>query len=51
VKKLNFDDSVLSIRAIHLPVPEIEKDPKRTIKLPLEECKKAEEEGAEVILQ
>lgn len=50
VKKLNFENFVVSIRAIGISVPEIEEDLERTINLLLEECKKAEEEGAEVIL-
>lgn len=50
VKKLNFKDFVVSIRAIGISVPEIEKDIQKTIDLLLEECEKAEEEGSEVII-
>lgn len=50
VRKLKFEELVVSIRATDLSVPEIEKDRNRTIELLLEECKKSEEEGAEVIL-
>ena len=41
---------MVSIRATDLSVPEIDKDRNKTIKLLLDECKKAEAEGAEVIV-
>ncbi|WP_457754215.1 aspartate/glutamate racemase family protein [Thermococcus sp.] len=50
IRKLKFEEFVVSIRAIDLSVPEIDRDKGKTIKLLLEECKKAEDNGAEVIL-
>ncbi|MBC7094460.1 aspartate/glutamate racemase family protein [Thermococcus sp.] len=50
VRKLKFEELVVSIRATDLSVPEIEKDRDKTVELLLKECKKSEEEGAEVIL-
>lgn len=50
VKKLNFEEFVVSIRAIGISVPEIEKNLQKTVNLLLEECKKAEKDGAEVIV-
>lgn len=50
VLKYKFDKLVTSIRAIELSVPEIDKDLERTKALLIKECKKSEEEGAEVVL-
>ncbi|ALM74038.1 aspartate/glutamate racemase family protein [Thermococcus barophilus] len=50
IRRLKFEEFVVSIGALDLSVPEIDKDKNKTIKLLLEECKKAEDKGAEVIL-
>ena len=50
IRKLGFEGFVVSIRATDLSVPEIDRDKSRTMKLLLEECRKAENDGAEVIL-